>query len=39
MLAIEDRTGIWVDESRLTPENLRSAESLAACVYEQLANS
>ncbi|MBI3766873.1 MAG: acyl carrier protein [Deltaproteobacteria bacterium] len=37
MLAIEDRTGIWVDESRLTPENLRSAETLAACVYEQMA--
>ena len=39
MLAIEDRTGIWVDESRLTPENLRSAETLAACVYEQLAST
>ena len=39
MLAIEDRTGIWVDESRLTPENLRNAEALAACVYEQLASS
>jgi acyl carrier protein len=37
MLAIEDRTGIWVDESLLTPENLRSAETLAACVYEQMA--
>jgi acyl carrier protein len=39
MLAIEDRTGIWVDEGRLTPENLRSAEALAACVYEQIAES
>jgi acyl carrier protein len=39
MLAIEDRTGIWVDESRLTPDNLRSAETLAACVYEQLADA
>jgi acyl carrier protein len=38
MLAIEDRTGIWVDEGRLTPENLRSAETLAACVYEQMAD-
>ena len=38
MLAIEERTGIWVDESRLTPDNLRSAETLAACVYEQLAD-
>ncbi|HEY2389272.1 MAG TPA: phosphopantetheine-binding protein [Candidatus Binatia bacterium] len=39
MLAIEDRTGIWIDESRLTPENLRSAVTLAACVYEQLAST
>jgi acyl carrier protein len=39
MLAIEDRTGIWVDESRLTPENLRSAETLAACVHEQMAEA
>jgi acyl carrier protein len=39
MLAIEDRTGIWVDEGRLTPENLRSAETLAACVYEQMAET
>lgn len=39
MLAIEDRTGIWVDESRLTPENLHSAETLAACVYEQMAEA
>ena len=39
MLAIEDRTGIWVDESRLTPENLRSAETLAASVYEQMAEA
>lgn len=39
MLAIEDRTGIWLDEGRLTPENLRSAETLAACVYEQIAES
>ena len=38
MLAIEERTGIWIDESRLTPNNLRSAETLAACVYEQLAD-
>ena len=39
MLAIEERTGIWLDEGRLTPENLRSAETLAACVYEQMASS
>jgi acyl carrier protein len=34
LLAIEEATGIWVDESRLTPETLASAESLAACVEE-----
>lgn len=39
MLAIEEATGVWVDESRLTPENLESAESLAACVHEQLRSS
>ncbi len=36
MLAIEESTGVWVDESQLTPENLESAETLAACVHEQL---
>ena len=29
MLSIEESTGVWVDESLLTPENLESAESLA----------
>lgn len=33
LLAIEESTGIWVDESLLTPENLQSAETLAACVH------
>lgn len=33
LLAIEESTGIWVDESLLTPENLESAEALAACVH------
>jgi acyl carrier protein len=32
LLALEESTGIWVDESHLTPENLASAEALAACV-------
>ena len=32
LLALEESTGIWVDESLLTPENLASAEALAACV-------
>lgn len=36
MLSIEEATGVWVDESLLTPENLASAESLAACVHGQL---
>ncbi len=38
MLAIEESTGVWVDESLLTPENLASARSLAACVHGQLGN-
>lgn len=32
LLALEESTGLWVDESLLTPENLASAEALAACV-------
>lgn len=36
MLSIEECTGVWVDESLLTPQNLASAESLAGCVYEQM---
>jgi acyl carrier protein len=36
MLAIEENTGVWVDESLLTPENLASAETLAACVHEHV---
>jgi acyl carrier protein len=36
MLAIEESTGVWIDESLLTPENLESAASLAALVYAQL---
>jgi len=36
MLAIEESTGVWVDESLLTPDNLASARSLAACVYALL---
>jgi acyl carrier protein len=34
LLAIEEQTGIWVDEGLLTPETLESAETLAACVHE-----
>jgi len=36
MLSIEERTGIWVDESLLTPENLATSETLANLVFEQL---
>jgi acyl carrier protein len=32
LLALEESTGVWVDESLLTPDNLASAEALAACV-------
>ncbi len=39
LLAIEEATGVWVDESLLTPENLASAEHLAACVHEQLGSA
>ena len=39
MLAIEESTGVWVDESLLTEETLSSAESLAACVHGQLSAS
>ena len=34
MLAIEEETGVWTDESLLTPENLETAETLAACILE-----
>ena len=36
MLSIEETTGVWVDESLLTPENLESSETLAACVHEHV---
>jgi len=39
MLSIEEFTGVWVDESLLTPENLESAQSLAELVHEQLGAS
>ena len=34
MLAIEEQTGAWTDESLLTPENLETAETLAGCIVE-----
>jgi len=36
LLAIEESTGVWVDESLLTPESLESAEALAGLVHGQL---
>ena len=36
LLAIEESTGVWVDESLLTPESLACAESLAGLVHAQL---
>ena len=36
MLAIEESTGVWVDEGWLTPENLDSAETLGVLVHTQL---
>lgn len=39
LLAIEESTGVWVDESLLTETTLASAESLAACVHGQLPGS
>lgn len=36
LLEIEARTGVWLDESLLTPENLTSCKTLARCVYGAL---
>ncbi len=33
---VVNATGVWVDESLLTPENLASARTLAACVHALL---
>jgi acyl carrier protein len=37
MLAIEENTGVWVDESLLTEETLASVKALSALVHESLA--
>jgi len=39
LLSIEERTGVWVDESLLTPEHLANAQTLAALVHAQLAGA
>lgn len=36
MLAIEEATGVWVDESLLTEETLASVVALAALVHANL---
>lgn len=36
MLAIEEATGVWVDEGLLTEETLRSVTTLAALVHDNL---
>jgi acyl carrier protein len=36
LLAVEERFGVWIDESFLTPEILENVETLAACVHELL---
>jgi acyl carrier protein len=37
LLAIEDRTGVWLDEGYLTPSNLANAEALAIVIHERMA--
>lgn len=37
MLAIEENTGVWVDESLLTEETLTNVKTLSALVHESLA--
>lgn len=37
MLAIEESTGVWVDESLLTEETLTNVKTLSALVHESLA--
>ena len=39
LLGVEEATGLWLDESNLTPENLASCESLAKCLYAELGSS
>ena len=36
MLALEEETGVWTDESLLTPENLDTADALARCIHEHV---
>ena len=36
MLALEQRTGVWVDDSLLTEESIETARTLAALVYGEV---
>lgn len=36
LLSVEERTGLWLDEENLTPENLDTVESLADCIHNVL---
>lgn len=38
LLAIEEETGVWLDEEYLTPENLEHVRSLAECLRKVLAD-
>ena len=39
LLSVEERTGVWVDDSLLTPENLECAETLGDLVFQQLSST
>lgn len=36
LLSVEERTGLWLDEENLTPENLETVGTLADCIYDVL---
>lgn len=38
LLSLEEATGVWMDESLLTPEILETANTLAACLIVELGN-
>lgn len=38
LLAIEENTGVWIEESALTPENFESCATLARCVHARLSS-
>jgi len=38
LLEIEARTGIWLEEALLTPDNLSTCKALARCVHGAMAS-